>query len=123
MKKPVPDKEYSDRVKELTPNSPVLKNCLFAFIFGGLLCVFAEFLFELYNGYLADEKVARTCVSISVIVLTAIFTGLGIYDKVAKIAGAGFSVPISGFANSVCSPAIEFATDERDIIGLSRKAP
>lgn len=79
-----------------------------------------EIFFNLYLSLLADEKVSRTLVSITVIVLTAILTGIGVYDKIAKIGGAGFSVPISGFANSVCSPAIEYST-EGHILGTSEK--
>ena len=120
MKKVFPDKNYSDRVNEITPGTPVVKNCVLAFLSGGALCLFGEILFNLYNGYIADEKIARTCVSITVIVLTAILTGIGVYDRIAKFAGAGFAVPISGFANSVCSPAIEYST-EGHILGTSEK--
>ena len=120
MKKSVPDKEYAEKVKQLTPSSPVLKDCMLAFLFGGFMCVLGEFLFNLYNGLLADEKISRTAVSITVIVLTAVLTGIGVYDKIAKLAGAGLSVPISGFANSVCSPAIEYST-EGHILGTSEK--
>ena len=120
MKNIVPDKEYSERVKRMTPKSPLLKDCLMAFVFGGFMCLFGELLFNLYNGFFADEKISRTVVSITVIVLTAILTGIGVYDKIARIAGAGLSVPISGFANSVCSPAIEYST-EGHILGTSEK--
>ena len=84
------------------------------------MCVTGELLFMLYDGFFADEKVSRTAVSISVIVFTAILTGIGVYDKLAKVAGAGLAVPISGFANSVCSPAIEYST-EGHILGTSEK--
>ena len=120
MKNNVPDKKYADQVKLFTPNTPVVKNCLKAFLSGGLMCVFGEILFNLYYMFGAEEKLSRTCVSISVIVLTAIFTGIGVYDRFAKVAGAGLAVPISGFANSVCSPAIEFST-EGHILGTSEK--
>lgn len=120
MKKAVPDKEYNEKVKKLTPPSPLIKDCLLAFLFGGIMCVTGELLFMLYDGFFADEKVSRTAVSISVIVFTAILTGIGVYDKLAKVAGAGLAVPISGFANSVCSPAIEYST-EGHILGTSEK--
>lgn len=120
MKNIVPDKEYSERVKRMTPKSPLLKDCLMAFVFGGFMCLFGELLFNLYNGFFADERISRTVVSITVIVLTAILTGIGVYDKIARVAGAGLSVPISGFANSVCSPAIEYST-EGHILGTSEK--
>ena len=120
MKNTVPDKNYAEKVKKITPNTPVVKNCIIAFLVGGTMCVSAELLFNIIMTAGTEEKVARTCVSISFIVLTAVFTGIGIYDKAANIAGAGLSVPISGFANSVCSPAIEYST-EGHILGTSEK--
>ena len=120
VKKIFPDKSYSEKVKQLTPGSPIVKDCLFAFFFGGLMCVLGEFLFNCYNSVLADEQESRTWVSVSLIVLTAILTGIGVYDKIAKYAGAGLSVPISGFANSVCAPAIEYSV-EGHILGTSEK--
>lgn len=111
---------YSKKVDEITPPSPILKDCILAFVFGGSMCLLGELLFNLYSYLGSDEKTARTCVSISLIVLTAILTGIGVYDKIAAKAGAGLSVPISGFANSVCSPAIEHAT-EGYVLGTSEK--
>lgn len=113
------DNEYDLKVKKATPNSPIVKNCLFSFLIGGTVCVFGELLFNVYSLRL-PEKDARTWVSISLIVLTAILTGIGVYDKLAKIAGAGLSVPISGFANSVTAPAIEYSV-EGHILGTSEK--
>ena len=120
MKNTVPDKNYAEKVKKITPNTPVVKNSIISFLVGGTMCVSAELLFNIIMTAGTEEKVARTCVSISFIVLTAVFTGIGIYDKAANIAGAGLSVPISGFANSVCSPAIEYST-EGHILGTSEK--
>lgn len=111
---------YSKKVDEITPPSPILKDCILAFVFGGSMCLLGELLFNLYSYLGSDEKTARTCVSVSLIVLTAILTGIGVYDKIAAKAGAGLSVPISGFANSVCSPAIEHAT-EGYVLGTSEK--
>lgn len=111
---------YSKKVDEITPPSPILKDCILAFVFGGSMCLLGELLFKLYSYLGSDEKTARTCVSVSLIVLTAILTGIGVYDKIAAKAGAGLSVPISGFANSVCSPAIEHAT-EGYVLGTSEK--
>lgn len=111
--------KYSEKVKKATPPSVTLKNCIAAFLIGGLLCVFSEMLFSLISGY-TDEINARTYVSMILVVITAALTGLGIYDKLAYVAGAGLSVPISGFANSVCSPAIEYAT-EGHILGTAEK--
>lgn len=113
-------KNYSKKVDEITPPSPILKDCILAFVFGGSMCLLGELLFNLYSYLGSDEKTARTCVSVSLIVLTAILTGIGVYDKIAAKAGAGLSVPISGFANSVCSPAIEHAT-EGYVLGTSEK--
>lgn len=113
------DKSYVKRAEELTPPSPFIKNGILAFISGGFLSTAGELLFNIYSAYFT-EKDARTLVSVTFIVITAILTGIGIYDKIAKHAGAGVFVPISGFANSVCAPAIEYAAEGR-IFGTSEK--
>lgn len=120
MKKSDSDKAYKKRAEELTPNSPIIKNCIFAFLSGGSICVFGECLFNLFQAFSFEESDSRTMVSITLIVITAILTGIGIYDKLAKHLGAGVAVPISGFANSVCSPAIEYSV-EGHILGTSEK--
>ena len=120
MKKSDSDKAYKKRAEELTPNSPIIKNCIFAFLSGGSICVFGECLFNLFQAFSFQESDSRTMVSIILIIITAILTGIGIYDKLAKHLGAGVAVPISGFANSVCSPAIEYAV-EGHILGTSEK--
>lgn len=120
MKKSDSDNAYKKRAEELTPDSPIIKNCIFAFLSGGSICVFGECLFNLFRAFSFDENDSRTMVSITLIVITAILTGIGIYDKLAKHMGAGVAVPISGFANSVCSPAIEYAV-EGHILGTSEK--
>ncbi len=120
MKKSDSDNAYKKRAEELTPNSPIIKNCIFAFLSGGSICVFGECLFNLFRAFTFKEDDSRTMVSITLIVITAILTGIGIYDKIAKHLGAGVAVPISGFANSVCSPAIEYAV-EGHILGTSEK--
>ena len=112
--------EYQKKVKSISPKSPIIKDCIWAFFSGGAICLFGEILFQIFNNLFLDEKISRTLVSISIIVITAILTGIGVYDKIAKKAGAGVSVPISGFANSVCSPAIEYST-EGHILGTSEK--
>lgn len=115
------DKKYIDRVNKITPSSPLFKDCLLAFIGGGSVCLTGELLFNLFSSLIqTEEKTVRTGVSITLIVITAILTGLGVYDKIAKHIGAGVSVPISGFANSVCAPAIEYAV-EGHILGTSEK--
>ena len=79
--------KYSEKVKKATPPSVTVKNCIAAFLIGGLLCVFSEMLFSLISGY-TDEINARTYVSMTLVVITAALTGLGIYDKLAYVAGA-----------------------------------
>ncbi len=104
---------YREKVKRASPNSPLLKNCLWAFCVGGAICLLGEALFTLYSYLGADEKLAPTLVSVTLIVLTAALTGIGVFDRIAKHAGAGTMVPITGFANSVVSPAVEFVTEGR----------
>ncbi len=120
MAKSESDKAYAEKVKQKTPPSPIVKDCIFAFLFGGTVCAFGELLFSVYMNLLKSETPARTFVSITLIVITAILTGIGVYDKIAKTAGAGVSVPISGFANSVCAPAIEYAV-EGHVLGTAEK--
>lgn len=114
------ENQYNEIVKKATPPSPLVKDCFFAFSGGGAICLFGEILFHLYYSLLTDTDISRTLVSISLIVITAILTGLGIYDKIASKIGAGVSVPISGFANSVCAPAIEYSI-EGHILGTAAK--
>lgn len=91
-----------------SPNSPVIMNCIKAFIFGGGLCTFAQVLNFLFEKAGLNENEVRLATPSAVIVITAVLTGLGVYDKIARHAGAGTIVPISGFANSVVAPALEF---------------
>lgn len=114
--------EYKQMNKQAAPRSPVLKNCVLAFLVGGLICAVGQVVVELATGAGMAIKEARLLCSLTLIALSAVLTGLNVYDNIAKHAGAGTLVPITGFANSIVSPAIEFKSDERDIIGLSRKA-
>lgn len=100
--------DYSKMTDKASPNSPILLNCIKAFVFGGGLCAFAELLSELFANAGLSEKEVRFAVPSVVIIITAILTGIGVYDKIARHAGAGTIVPISGFANSVVAPALEF---------------
>ncbi len=118
----ISQKEYQQMSKKASPGSPVGKDCLKAFLVGGLLCLVGEVIFQIGNGAGLEEKQARLVVTATLILAAVVLTGFKVFDNVAKHAGAGTLVPISGFANSVAAPAIEFKTDERDIIGLSRKA-
>ena len=100
--------EYSKMADKASPNSPTLLNCIKAFLFGGLICTFGQLLNTVFEsaGLGEDEvKIATPCV---IIIITAILTGIGVFDKIARHAGAGTIVPITGFANSVVSPALEF---------------
>ena len=114
------NKQYQDLVHVTTPKSPLLKDCIKAFIFGGGICCFGEVLKTLYSMTSLNEDEVKLAVSTTLIVITAILTGAGVFDKIAKHAGAGTAVPITGFANSVVSPAVEF-TLEGKILGTGAK--
>lgn len=100
--------DYSKMTDKASPNSPVLLNCIKAFLFGGLICLIGQILLTLFSNMGLDEKTAQLGASSVLIILTAILTGVGVFDKIARHAGAGTIVPITGFANSVVSPAMEF---------------
>ncbi|MBE6828278.1 MAG: stage V sporulation protein AC [Ruminococcaceae bacterium] len=106
-------KEYSEMAKRATPNSPKLKNCVKAFLTGGTVCLIGQLLITIYGKLGFDTEEAKALETVTLIVLTAILTGIGIFDKIAKHAGAGTIVPITGFANSVVSPAVEFKPEGR----------
>lgn len=110
--------QYDKMTKKASPPSPVLKNCFNAFWIGGLVCTFGEALKMLYEYLRFNEDETKAAVSVTLIVITAILTGIGIFDRIAKVAGAGTIVPITGFANSVVSPAMEFKT-EGSILGTA----
>jgi stage V sporulation protein AC len=96
------------------------KNVPKAFVIGGLICVVGQLLSAGYRALGLDEKASASAVSITLIFISALLTGLGLYEKIAKHAGAGTLVPITGFANSVCAPAVEFRT-EGYITGVGAK--
>ncbi len=110
-------KKYSD--KKL-PKSPVLKNCIKAFLIGGAICTLGEVLSQIYQSFGMGNEEAGKLVSVTLIFLSMLFTGLGLYSKLAKHAGAGTLVPITGFANAVASSAIE-AKSEGLIMGVGAK--
>lgn len=112
--------QYKELVHQTTPKSPILKNCSKAFIFGGGVCCFGELLKMLYSTTTLNEDEVKLAVSATLIVITAILTGSGIFDKIGKHAGAGTAVPITGFANSMVSPAIEFKA-EGFVLGVGAK--
>lgn len=113
-------REYDAMVQKASPRSPVLKDSLFAFLFGGAICTLGQGLADLFMllGFTLQD--ARTFVSISLIFLSAALTAFGVYDNIAKYAGAGTLVPITGFANSMVSPALEFKS-EGFVTGLGSK--
>lgn len=113
---------YKKYAETRAKRSPWVKNGIRAFLVGGLICCLGQGLGDLYKWAGLSEKVAATCASVTLIFLAGLLTGIGIFDSIAKFAGAGTLVPITGFANAVASPAIDARSDERDIIGLSRKA-
>ncbi|MGM9615242.1 MAG: stage V sporulation protein AC [Oscillospiraceae bacterium] len=114
-------KEYSDFVKQREPKSPLGMDLLRAFVIGGLICCIGQALSMVYERYAGlDKEAAGTAVSITLVGLSALLTGLNIYDQIARFAGAGTLVPITGFANSVVSPALEFKS-EGFILGTAAK--
>ena len=117
----VSQKEYQQMSKLASPGSPVGKDCLKAFLIGGGICLLGEVIFQLVSGAGLAEKDARTVVSAALILLAVVLTGFQVFDNIAKHAGAGTLVPITGFANSVVAPAIEFKT-EGYVLGLGAKA-
>lgn len=100
--------EYGKMVDKASPSSPKIMNCVKAFLFGGLICTIGQIILTLLQNAGLNEKQANAGVSSILIIITAILTGVGVFDKIARQAGAGTIVPITGFANSVVSPALEF---------------
>ncbi len=118
----LPDKvKYSNTVKKASPPSKKLRDFVWAYVVGGLICVLGQLIFELYTMLGIAEKDGRTLASCTLVFLAALLTGMKLFEKIARHAGAGTLVPITGFANAVVSPAIEFKADESDIIGHSQK--
>ena len=116
----ISQKEYGEMVKKASPPSKSYITIPSAFLVGGIICVIGQLLMALYKNLGADKVTASTLVSVSLILLSAIFTGLNIYDNIAKFGGAGSLVPITGFANAVVSPALEFKA-EGMVLGLGAK--
>ena len=112
--------EYQAYVDEKSPNSPILKNCFNAFWVGGLICSIGQIIFEICKTRGIEEQTSYTIVSILLIFMSAFLTALNIFNKIGKFAGAGSLVPITGFANSVVSPAMEYKS-EGYIMGVGAK--
>ena len=114
------EKEYDKLVKSLAPKSPLGKDCLMAFLVGGLICCIGQLIM---NGYIAlglEKTDAGTAMSMTLVALSALLTGFSLYDDIAKHAGAGTLVPITGFANAIAAPAVEFKT-EGFVLGVGAK--
>ncbi len=110
--------EYNQLAESLKPKTPYLKNCIYAFIYGGSIGVFGQLLLDFYQHILHYKyNDAVSLMSITLVLISCIITGLGLYDKIAKNAGAGTFIPITGFANSMTSSALEYKT-EGFILGL-----
>ncbi len=116
----ITEEVYAQMVKKATPKSPKAKDFVLAFLVGGGICALGQVLMYLYLQAGLAEEMASGCVSVSLILLSAILTGLGVFDKIAKHAGAGTLVPITGFANAVVSPAIEYKA-EGFVLGVGAK--
>ncbi len=114
------NQQYQKLVSNTTPKSPLLKDCILAFIFGGGICCFGEILKMLYTNSGLNEDEVKLAVPLTLVVITAVLTGAGVFDNIAKYAGAGTAVPITGFANSVVSPAVEFSAEGK-ILGTGAK--
>ncbi len=112
--------QYDTLVKKISPNSKSRTDILKAFLIGGLICSIGQGLLDIFTYYGFDEKSASAWTSITLVFLSALLTGLGLYEKIAKHGGAGTLVPITGFANAVSSPALEFKA-EGFILGVGAK--
>ena len=114
------EKEYSRLVQKMSPKSPIVKDCINAFWIGGLICTIGQVLVNVYQWMGLEKTDASTAASMTLVLLSAVLTGLSLYDDIAKHAGAGTLVPITGFANSIVAPAVEFKT-EGFILGVGAK--
>ena len=113
-------KQYDALVKRHSPNSPITKDCFFAFLIGGLICCVGQFFLNWYQSLGRSKETAGTACSVTLVAISALLTGLSLYDNIAKFAGAGTLVPITGFANAIAAPAVEFKT-EGFILGVGAK--
>lgn len=105
------NEKYNKMVKKASPHSPVALDCLRAFIVGGLICSFGQLLSKIFEAVKMSPTESRTMVSVTLICIAAFLTAVGVFDRIAKLAGAGTLVPITGFANSVVAPAVEFKSE------------
>ena len=107
----ITNEEYAHLVEEKSPRSNIIKNCIIAFIIGGLICVIGQIITNIGMSFGLDKKTASTITTIILIFIAALLTAIRVYERIGKVAGAGTIVPITGFSNSMVSPAIEFKTE------------
>lgn len=116
----VSKKKYSKMVEKQTKNSPIIKDCLKAFLIGGAICFLGQVVMNIYMSLELEKKEAQTLTSVTLVFLGVLLTAFHLYEKIAKHGGAGTLIPITGFANAVSSPAIEFKS-EGFILGVGAK--
>ncbi len=112
--------QYKKMVQKASPPSPKLKNFFFAYLIGGFICMLGQSFKELYTYLELEPEIVKMLVPVTLIVIAALLTGLKVFDNIAKVAGAGTLVPITGFSNAIASPAIEFKS-EGFILGVGAK--
>ena len=113
-------KDYQNYVEKKSPNSPILKNCFNAFWVGGLICSIGQIILFICKNRGISQDISGTVVSIILIGISAFLTGLNIFNKIGKFAGAGSLIPITGFANSIVSPSMEYKS-EGYVMGVGGK--
>jgi stage V sporulation protein AC len=111
---------YNQYVKQVTPKNSMVKNTIKAFIIGGIICTIGQFFINYYTYLGADKESAKLYNTVTLVFLSVLLTGLGLYQKLAKFGGAGTLVPITGFANSVAAPAVEYKK-EGQVFGIGCK--
>ncbi len=114
------EQQYQDKVAKITPKPPILKNICWAFCVGGLICIMGQMMIDYFVAFGLDAKGASASTTVVLVFLGAFFTGIGVYDELGKRAGAGSVIPITGFANSVVAPAMEFKR-EGYVFGIGAK--
>lgn len=119
MSKEIDKKKYAEYAERHAPKSPIVKDTALAFLVGGLICTLGEALKTVYKMFLQDDD-ASLLVSVTLIFLTALLTGIGIFDNIARVGGAGCLVPITGFANAVAAPAVD-TKSEGFVLGVGAK--
>lgn len=120
VKEKMQQQKYQSKVDNVTPKPPLLKNICWAFVVGGLICTLGQLVTDYFSRLGLPKKEASACATAVLVFLGAFFTGIGVYDDLGKRAGAGSIVPITGFANSIVAPAMEFKR-EGYVFGVGAK--